>query len=147
MEEIAFARETDEASKERLASSVPTWPTCKSSSAHFKRGGSERRPGLNRVGELKELVDAKRIEAERAQREGDLATASELLYGEIPALEKQIADASASAEELDPMVRETVGADDVAEVVAAWTGIPAGRLLEGEAQPSSCGWRTSSASG
>jgi ATP-dependent Clp protease ATP-binding subunit ClpB len=90
--------------------------------------------GLNRVGELKEQVDAKRVEAERAQRDGDLATASELLYGEIPALEKQIADASATVEEIEPMVKETVGPDDVAEVVAAWTGIPAGRLLEGEAE-------------
>jgi ATP-dependent Clp protease ATP-binding subunit ClpB len=86
------------------------------------------------VGELKEQVDAKRVEAERAQRDGDLATASELLYGEIPALEKQIADASATVEEIEPMVKETVGPDDVAEVVAAWTGIPAGRLLEGEAE-------------
>ena len=78
-------------------------------------------------------VDELRMRAERAQREGDLATASELLYGEIPDLEKQIAEATESAEAMDAMVKEEVGPDDIAEVVAAWTGIPAGRLLEGEA--------------
>ena len=134
MEEIALARETDEASKERLAKLRADLADLQEQLGALQARWEREKTGLNLVGELKEQVDAKRIEAERAQREGNLATASELLYGEIPALEKQIADASASAEELDPMVRETVGADDVAEVVAAWTGIPAGRLLEGEAQ-------------
>ena len=94
----------------------------------------QEKSGLNLVGELKEQVDTLRVRAERAQRDGDLETASALLYGEIPSLERQIIEASASAEEVDPMVKETVGPDDIAEVVAAWTGIPAGRLLEGEAQ-------------
>jgi ATP-dependent Clp protease ATP-binding subunit ClpB len=134
MEEMALARETDEASRERLAKLRSDLADLQEQLSALQTRWDREKTGLNRVGELKEQVDAKRVEAERAQRDGDLATASELLYGEIPALEKQIAEASASAEEIDPMVRETVGPDDVAEVVAAWTGIPAGRLLEGEAQ-------------
>ena len=92
----------------------------------------QEKSGLDRVGELKERLDDLRGQAERAQRDGDLATASRLLYAEIPQLEKELADARASAETRDAMVKEEVGPDDVAEVVAAWTGIPAGRLLEGE---------------
>src|ERR1700733_11646775 len=94
--------------------------------------------GLNKVGELKKLLDDKRGEAERAQREADYATASRLIYGEIPALEREIEEAAASenaeasGQPDAPMVKEEVGPDDVADVVASWTGIPAGRLLEGE---------------
>ena len=71
---------------------------------------------------------------EKAEREADHETASRLLYGEIPAAERELADAAASEHEHPggAMVKEEVGADDVAEVVASWTGIPAGRLLEGE---------------
>jgi ATP-dependent Clp protease ATP-binding subunit ClpB len=133
MEEMALERETDEASKERLAKLRADLADLQEQLSAMQTRWEREKTGLNRVGELKEQVDAKRVEAERAQRDGDLATASQLLYGEIPALERQIADASATAEEIDPMVKETVGPDDVAEVVAAWTGIPAGRLLEGEA--------------
>ena len=134
MEEMALTREKDEASKERLAKLRGDLADLEEQLGALQTRWEREKTGLNRVGELKEQVDAKRNEAERAQREGDLATASELLYGEIPALEKQIAEASASVEETTPMVKETVGPDDVAEVVSAWTGIPAGRLLEGEAQ-------------
>jgi ATP-dependent Clp protease ATP-binding subunit ClpB len=133
MEEMALARETDVASKERLQKLRADLADLQEQLGALQARWEQEKAGLNRVGELKELVDAKRVEAERAQRDGDLATASALLYGEIPALEKQIADASATADEIVPMVKETVGPDDIAEVVAAWTGIPAGRLLEGEA--------------
>jgi ATP-dependent Clp protease ATP-binding subunit ClpB len=133
MEEMALARETDAASKERLEKLRADLADLDEQLSALQARWEQEKAGLNLVGELKELVDAKRIEADRAQREGDLATASALLYGEIPALEKQIAEASATAEEIVPMVKETVGPDDIAEVVAAWTGIPAGRLLEGEA--------------
>src|SRR5450631_598991 len=73
-----------------------------------------------------------RGQAERAQRDGDFETASRLMYAEIPALERSVAEAAASAETRGAMVKEEVGPDDIAEVVGAWTGIPAGRLLEGE---------------
>src|SRR5450631_1949079 len=73
-----------------------------------------------------------RGQAERAQRDGDFETASRLMYAEIPALERSVAEAAAAAETRGAMVKEEVGPDDIAEVVGAWTGIPAGRLLEGE---------------
>jgi ATP-dependent Clp protease ATP-binding subunit ClpB len=133
MEEMALARETDEASKERLSRLRADLADLQEQLSGLQARWEQEKAGLNRVGALKEQVDALRVQAERAQRDGDLATASELLYGEIPALEKQISEASATVEETEPMVKETVGPDDVAEVVAAWTGIPAGRLLEGEA--------------
>ncbi|MEO8107913.1 MAG: ATP-dependent Clp protease ATP-binding subunit, partial [Actinomycetes bacterium] len=133
MEEIALARETDEASKERLAKLRADLADLQEQLGALQARWEQEKSGLNRVGELKELVDAKRVEADRAQRDGDLATASALLYGEIPALERQITEATATVDEIVPMVKETVGPDDIAEVVAAWTGIPAGRLLEAEA--------------
>ncbi|QDB80438.1 ATP-dependent chaperone ClpB [Georgenia wutianyii] len=91
----------------------------------------------NRVGDLKARLDTLRIEADRAQREGDLESASRLLYGEIPAVEREIRDAEAaeaagSGSAGAPMIADRVSADEVAEVVASWTGIPVGRLLEGE---------------
>ncbi|MFB7629814.1 AAA family ATPase, partial [Streptomyces sp. NPDC056149] len=89
-----------------------------------------------RVGELKERLDELRGQAERAQRDGDFDTASQLLYGEIPGLERELAQAAqAEAEQeaaKESMVKEEVGPDDIADVVGSWTGIPAGRLLEGE---------------
>ncbi|HEX8768616.1 MAG TPA: AAA family ATPase, partial [Jatrophihabitans sp.] len=88
--------------------------------------------GLNRVGELKEKLDELRTQAERAQREGDFETASRLMYGEIPQTEKELAEATVAEQPADVMVKEEVTADDIAEVVSAWTGIPAGRLMEGE---------------
>jgi ATP-dependent Clp protease ATP-binding subunit ClpB len=89
--------------------------------------------GLNRVGDLKKRLDESRSQAERMQREGDLEGASRLLYAEIPALEREIAEASDAEEDRsDVMVNDEVTADDIAAVVGAWTGIPVGRLLEGE---------------
>src|ERR687897_2466389 len=90
--------------------------------------------GLNRVGELKKEIDELRSAADRALREGDLVKASEISYGTIPALEKEMEAAAAAETELPSMVSEQVGPQDVAEVVANWTGIPTGRLLQGETE-------------
>ncbi|MHB1491989.1 MAG: AAA family ATPase, partial [Cellulomonas sp.] len=102
--------------------------------------------GHNRVGELRKTLDELRTAVEKAIREGDLESAGRLQYGEIPALQKQLtaaeADEQAADGDLDlgarpavaPMIAEKVGPDEIAEVVSAWTGIPAGRLLEGESQ-------------
>jgi len=133
MEEMALSRETDEASRERLAKLRADLADMQEKLDVLSSRWEQEKAGLNKVGELMMRVDELRMRADRAQREGDLATASELLYGEIPDLERQIADATESAEAMDAMVKEEVGPDDIAEVVAAWTGIPAGRLLEGEA--------------
>ena len=109
---------------------------------HGRQGGDAARPGdpvgarrrhsLDRIGELREQVEQLRSQADRLQREGDLGGASEILYGSIPTLEKELAAATEAAESEDQMVREEVGAEEIAHVVEAWTGIPTGRLLEGE---------------
>ncbi|MCT1558281.1 ATP-dependent chaperone ClpB [Helcobacillus massiliensis] len=98
--------------------------------------------GLNRVGELKAKLEDLRMQADRAQRDGDLTSASKILYGDIPALKQELAEAeeaeeSGQAETVDdraPLVADKVGPDDIADVVSAWTGIPAGRLLKSETQ-------------
>ncbi len=99
-----------------------------------KRWEAERAE-LNRVGELKTKLDSIRIEAERAQREGNLERASRLLYGEIPSLEKELSELEKEENQnKERMVNDQVGEDDIAAVVSAWTGIPTGRLLAGESQ-------------
>jgi ATP-dependent Clp protease ATP-binding subunit ClpB len=132
MEMLALERETDAASQERLAAlrrdTADREEQLQSLMARWER----EKGGLNRVGELKKQLDDLRVEAENAQRANDFEVASRLLYAEIPAVEKELAQASAITEERGAMVKEHVGPDDVAEVVSAWTGIPAGRMLEGE---------------
>ncbi|MDH5277715.1 MAG: AAA family ATPase, partial [Actinomycetota bacterium] len=132
MEELALAKEADPASQERLTRLRADLADKQERLAALQSRWEQEKAGLNRVGELKKQVEELRMQADRAQRAGDLATASALLYGEIPALEKQVEDAARSAEQVEAMVAEEVGPDDIAEVVGAWTGIPAGRLLEGE---------------
>ncbi|MDX5398342.1 MAG: AAA family ATPase, partial [Actinomycetes bacterium] len=94
--------------------------------------------GHNRVGDLKARLDQLITDAERAERAGDLAAASRLYYGEIPAVQKEIAEAEAAeatqASAEAPMIADRVGPDEVAEVVSAWTGIPTGKLLQGETE-------------
>jgi ATP-dependent Clp protease ATP-binding subunit ClpB len=95
------------------------------------------RASLNRVGDLKTKLDAARMEAERAQREGNLEKASRLLYADIPSLERQLMAAEsedASTEGEGRMVNDQVTDEDIASVIAAWTGIPVGRLLQGETE-------------
>ncbi|MFC0037387.1 ATP-dependent chaperone ClpB [Actinomadura rayongensis] len=132
MEELALAKETDEASKQRLERLRRDLADRQESLNALVARWDREKAGLNRVGEIKERIDQLRGEAERAQRDGDLETSARLTYGEIPALEKQLSEAAAQADDRDAMVKEEVGPDDVADVVGSWTGIPAGRLLEGE---------------
>jgi ATP-dependent Clp protease ATP-binding subunit ClpB len=138
MEELALAKESDDASVDRLSRLRRDLADRTERLAALTARWEREKSGLNRVGELKKQLDELRVQAERAQREGDLARASELLYGQIPTLERELAAASA-AEETDgsagtgeAMVGEEVTPDDIATVISAWTGIPAGRLLEGE---------------
>ena len=135
MEELALSRETDEASRERLEKLRRDLADKEEELRGLTARWEKEKQSLNRVGELKEKLDELRGQAERAQRDGDFDTASKLLYGQIPALERDL-EAASEAEEAakDTMVKEEVGADDIADTVAAWTGIPAGRLLEGETQ-------------
>jgi len=133
MEELALEKESDEGSMERLTKLQAELADAEEELRGLEARWEQEKSSLNRVGALKEQLDELRGQAERAQRDGDLAGASEILYGRIPELEKELA-AAAEAETpvADPMVKEEVGPDDIADVVSAWTGIPAGRLLEGE---------------
>jgi len=132
MEELALERETDAASIERLARLRADLADKTEELSAMRARWDAEKEGLDRVGDLKIRIDELRMLAERAQRDGDFEQASRLLYAEIPALEEQLAQAVAASSDRARMVREEVGPDDVAEVVGAWTGIPAGRLLEGE---------------
>ena len=132
MEQLHLERETDEASRERLAKLSTELADVEETLRGLEARWESERQSLNRVGEVKERIDGLRVQAERAQREGDFETASRILYADIPQLEREVAEAEAAESPADLMVREEVGADEVAEVVAAWTGIPTGRLLEGE---------------
>ncbi len=137
MEELALEKETDPGSIERLEALRSDMADKKEALGALNARWEAEKEGLNRVGDLKVRLDELRSQAEKLQREGDLERASRLLYGEIPALEKEIADAAqaeASAETKDLMVAEEVTADDIAEVISAWTGIPAGRMLQAESQ-------------
>ncbi|MEI5098718.1 ATP-dependent chaperone ClpB [Streptomyces sp. PmtG] len=141
MEELALSKETDPASRQRLEKLRRDLADKEEELRGLTARWEKEKQSLNRVGELKEKLDELRGQAERAQRDGDFDTASKLLYGEIPDLERDLEAASEAEEEAakagtkaDTMVKEEVGPDDIADVVAAWTGIPAGRLLEGETQ-------------
>jgi ATP-dependent Clp protease ATP-binding subunit ClpB len=133
MDELILAKETDAASLDRLARLRRDLADRQEELTVLTERWERERGGLNRVGELKKKIDEMRVEFERAQRETDWERAGRLQYEEIPALERELESLSAAAEDAEaPMVKEEVGADDIAEVIAAWTGIPAGRLLEGE---------------
>ena len=138
MEELHLEKESDAASVERLAALRAELADQAESLRALEQRWEVEKQSLNAVGEIKERIDEVRIAAERAQREGDLETAARLLYAEIPTMEQQLADAQAAEarrEEAgadDRLVHDEVTADEIAEVVAAWTGIPTGRLLEGE---------------
>jgi ATP-dependent Clp protease ATP-binding subunit ClpB len=138
MEELALEKESDAASQDRLSRLRRDLADRTEQLTAMNERWEREKSGLNRVGEMKKELDELRMQAERFQREGDLAKASELLYARIPALERELSQAI-SAESTDeatetPMVSEEVGPDDIATVIAAWTGIPAGRLLEGETE-------------
>ncbi|WP_422632031.1 ATP-dependent chaperone ClpB [Pseudokineococcus marinus] len=137
MEEMALAKaaEDDPGAAERLERLRADLADRRERLAGLSARWEREKSGVNRVGELRARLDGLRSDAERAYRDTDWETASRLTYEEIPAVERELAEAEAdeagdAGEE--PMVAQRVGADDVADVVAAWTGIPAGRLLEGE---------------
>ena len=133
MQAFHLEKEDDEASAERLAALRSELADAEEKLRGLEARWESEKSGLNRVGDLKEEIDQLRSEAEKAQREGDLAKASEITYGRIPALEKEVAEAEAT-DATPSMVSEEVGAEDIAEVVSAWTGIPVGRMLQGESE-------------
>jgi len=135
LEELALAKEKDAASKERLAKLREDLKVKSEDLKELAARWERERGELNRIGELKTKLDQLRIDSDRAQREGNLEKASRLLYAEIPALEKQLQEAeNAEASDTDRMVGDQVTEQDIAAVVAAWTGVPVGKLLQGESQ-------------
>ena len=140
LEELALKKEKDAASKERLATLRETLAAEQSKLDELQARWERERASLNRVGDLKTRLDAARVDAERAQREGNLERASRLLYAEIPALERELMTAeredasTGSATGEGRMVNDQVTDEDIAAVIAAWTGIPVGRLLQGETE-------------
>ena len=133
LEELALQKEKDAASKERLEKLRDDLKDKGETLKELTTRWEKERKELNKIGDLKTKLDALRIEADRAQREGDLEKALRLLYGEIPTLEKQLtAEETAGDGEKERMVNDHVTEEDIASVVSAWTGIPTGRLLAGE---------------
>src|SRR5579864_2904853 len=146
MEELSLEKETDPASKERLERLRATKADRQEQLDALVARWEQEKSGLNRVGELKKRLDELKSQSERAQRDGDFKEWGRLENAEIPAAERELAEATATdrsasskdgsqpsgASETAAMVKHEVGPDDVADVVSSWTGIPAGRLLEGE---------------
>jgi ATP-dependent Clp protease ATP-binding subunit ClpB len=132
IEEMALAKESDPASVQRLATLRAELADRRETLAELTTRWHNEKAAIEATRELKEQLEQLRGESERAERDGDLGRAAELRYGKIPALERQLAEATESARAPQVMLKEEVGPDDVADVVSAWTGIPAGRLLEGE---------------
>ena len=130
IEEMALAKETDTASKDRLAALREELAGLEEQSSALTLRWQGERDKIAAEGKIKEQLDAARIELEQAQRSGDLAKAGELSYGTIPALEKQLAEAQNVSE--NALLREEVTAEDIAAVVAKWTGVPVERMMEGE---------------
>ena len=133
IEEMALDKEEDDASKERLEKLRAELADYKEKLAELTTRWQNEKNAIDVVRELKEQLETLRGEADRAERDGDLAKAAELRYGRIPEIEKKLDAALPQAEAReDVMLKEEVGPDDIADVVSAWTGIPAGRMLEGE---------------
>ncbi|WP_018024924.1 ATP-dependent chaperone ClpB [Corynebacterium ulceribovis] len=136
IEEMALAKETDEASKERLAKLREELADEREALDQMTARWSLEKGSIDRVREVREELEALRTESEKAEREGDYGRVAELRYGQIPELEKQLVGAEQQAAEAEEskMLNEEVGPDEIAEVVSAWTGIPAGRMMQGETE-------------
>ncbi len=136
MEEFALAKESDDASVERLAVLRADLADREEDLRGLEARWEQEKATLEGEGDLRRQLDQLRIESERLQRDGDFEKASEILYGRIPTLEAQIeavaAQEKAAGSDVEPLVGEEVGAAQIADVVEAWTGIPTGRMLEGE---------------
>jgi ATP-dependent Clp protease ATP-binding subunit ClpB len=133
MEEFALEKETDAASAERLAKLRQDLADDEEQLRGLEARWEREKASLEGEGELRRALDQLRIEADKLLREGNLEAASKIRYESIPELEKKLAVVEETEKaEVEPLVGEEVGAEQVAEVVEAWTGIPTGRLLQGE---------------
>ena len=137
IERQALKKESDKASKERLGKVEKEVAELREASAGMKAHWQQEKEAIQKIRSTKEQIEQARFQIDAVTRKGDLAKASELQYGTLPQLEKQLLDENKKLAELQSkqkMLKEEVDAEDVAEVVAKWTGIPVSRLLEGEMQ-------------
>ncbi|GAC81745.1 ATP-dependent Clp protease ATP-binding subunit ClpB [Gordonia malaquae] len=135
VEEVALEKETDAASKDRLDALRGELADHREKLNELLARWQGEKTAIDAVRDVKEELERLRGEADRAERDGDLGRAAELRYGRIPGLEKELEAAiekTGTDPDQDVMLQEEVGPDDVAEVVSAWTGVPAGKMLEGE---------------
>ncbi len=137
IERQALKREEDKASKERLAQLEREIENLRETSSGLKAHWQNEKESIQRIRSLKEKIEATKVDEQKAQREGDLNRAAELRYGTLTQLQKDLEAANGKLAELQKdqkMLKEEVDAEDVAEVVAKWTGIPVSKMLEGEIQ-------------
>ncbi|WEV42156.1 ATP-dependent chaperone ClpB [Bifidobacterium sp. ESL0682] len=139
MEEMQLKKAEDPASKDRLKKLQSDLADTREKLSGLKARWDQEKAGHNKVGDLRAQLDAKKVQADKYTREGDLEKASKILYGEVPAIQKQLDLAEQAADEentegqeTEPMVPDHVDADSVAGIVSEWTGIPVGRLMQGE---------------
>jgi ATP-dependent Clp protease ATP-binding subunit ClpB len=137
IERQALRKESDKASKERLAKVEREIAELRETSAGMKAHWQQEKAAIQKIRTTKEQIEQARFQVDEVTRKGDLGKAAELRYGTLPGLEKQLAAENEKLAQLQSkqrMLKEEVDAEDVAEVVAKWTGIPVSRLLEGEMQ-------------
>ena len=137
IEREALKKEKDAGSKEKLTAIEESIANLKEESDTLKTHWKREKEHITKIRGAKEEIDQLRSDAEKAQRDGDLSTASELLYGQLPDLEEKVEKLSKELTEIQKdkkMLKEEVDADDIASIVAKWTGVPVTRLLEGEVE-------------
>src|SRR5438132_2007602 len=137
IERVALDKETDEASRERLVALDQDLANLGEQASAMKAHWQGEKDQIAEIRSLKEQLEARRADADRFEREGDLARAAEIRYGQLPELEQKVDAATAALEVMQmtqKMLKEEVDAEDIAEVVSKWTGVPVSRLLEGEVQ-------------
>jgi ATP-dependent Clp protease ATP-binding subunit ClpB len=137
IEKQALKREQDKASKERLAQLEREIQNLKETSSGLKAHWQNEKESIQRIRSLKEKIESTKIDEQQAQRLGDLNKAAELRYGTLTQLQKELEQANQKLVELQKdqkMLKEEVDAEDIAEVVAKWTGIPVSKMIEGEIQ-------------
>ena len=136
IEQEALKKETDPASQKRLEKIKQDLADLREQSDTLKARWQQEKGIIQKIRDIKERIDQLRIDAERFQREGDLNKVAEILYGEVPNLEKQLKEEQDRIEELQKdgtaMLKEEVDADEIADIISKWTGIPVSKLLEGE---------------
>ena len=150
IEKQALKREEDKASKDRLAQLEREIENLKETSSGLKAHWQNEKESIQRIRSLKEKIEATKVEEQKAQRVGDLNRAAELRYGTLTQLQKELEEANAKLAELQKnqkMLKEEVDAEDVAEVVAKWTGIPVSKMLEGDSPEAAQNGRPPEAAG